>query len=77
MIFDTANLQSRAFVFSRDAANIRPNSIFNFRINPSLTIFRAENKMIKKRCICISHYIQLSLTQQGIILRFPCVETHG
>ena len=47
MIFNSANLNSRAIMFSSDSANVSPNTIFNFYINPIFTIFRAKNDMIK------------------------------
>ena len=48
MIFDSADLNCRQFMFLRHAADVCPNAIFNRLMNKILPMFRAENDVIKQ-----------------------------
>ncbi len=47
MVFDATNLNRRAIMFAGNSANVCPNTIFDFNVNPIFTFFRAENNVIK------------------------------
>jgi hypothetical protein len=43
MVLNASNHQGLHAVLARDAAKIRPDTVFNFRTNPGLAILGAEN----------------------------------
>ena len=46
MIFDSSDLQCGHVVVSRNAADVGPDAIFDFRDNPGLPILSAESEMV-------------------------------
>ncbi len=46
VVFDSTYLQGRYLVISRDATDIFPNALFDFRIDISDAVFIAENDVV-------------------------------
>jgi hypothetical protein len=61
-------------VIARDAADVRPNALFNVRPNEFDSVLRAEDYVIEQSAVRICHVvltsssIQASLTRRGLLL---------
>jgi hypothetical protein len=55
VVFDTANLKCDHFVFSRNASDVLPNSIFDVGEDPRLTVLGAEGEVIVERRVGVGH----------------------
>ena len=55
VILDSSNLERSHLVKSRDAADVGPDAILDFRYNPRFPILRAEGEMVMQRRVRIRH----------------------
>src|SRR5262249_19998240 len=67
MVLDSAYLKSDHLMLPRDAANVGPDSVFNVLRNEPHSVFGAENNVVMKRGVSVSHDAPISIvaTRRG------------